>query len=102
MKTNKFVFEISVEGPGYNEENVEELYGEGAMYNPDFSEHSVVMDEVYEIFKDALMQRMEFKMNALIKPVPNEAAQKAYLTHVDAAIELYRKVQGSLKFVRKE
>ena len=102
MKNNRFVFEISVDGPGYNEENIEDLYGKGAGYCPDFSEHSIAMDDVYSIFKDALLQQMEFKINALIKPDPNEETQKAYLEHVDASIDRCRKVQGTLKFVRKE
>lgn len=101
MKTKKFIYQIEVEGIPYDEETATEIYGENS-FNPDFREDTFVSERVYELFQDALTQRLWFKMQEITKPVQDVARHEAYLKHVDASIEFNDKVKNSLTLVRVE
>jgi hypothetical protein len=101
MQKKKFVYQIEIEGIPYNEKTATDVYGEGAFF-PDWPEDSFVREKVYELFQDALTQRLWFKMREVTKPVQDVERHEAYLRSVDRSIEINEKMKNSLTFLRVE
>lgn len=104
----RFTYQIQVRDIEYSPETVEEIYGKGSSYNPDFREDSLALEILGSLFQDAIGHCLMMTTSFLAeeKPPANKKnwtnRQRAYLKHLEGKRRAYEAIQNTLKLVKSE
>lgn len=103
MKTKTFTYQLQVTELPLNEDTIEDAYGIGATYNPDFSEDIFAREILCEMVKDAKMQCISLLMNHLVETKDTEPTESyiAYRKYLETKQEQYEAIFKTIKLVDK-
>jgi hypothetical protein len=102
MRTKTFKFQLEVEDVPYAPDTVEYLFGKGSKHNADYPENVMATEVVSDLFKDAIMQVMDSKMNFISqRKIENvdtlEGSNKEFWDYLCKKEERYKKIEQSIK-----
>lgn len=104
----RFTYQIQLDDIEYSPETVEEIYGKGSSYNPDFREDSLALETLGSLFQDAIGHSLMMTTSFLAeeKPPENEKEwterQRSYFQYLKRKRLLYEAIQKTLKLVKSE
>lgn len=103
-ETKIFSYQVDVESVPLNADTAEYYFGEGAVYNPDFSEDSFSKDILHEMVKDAITYVLQAKMQWIarnkIEDVNNlKEEDKQYWQYLEEKEQQYRQIEKSIKLL---
>lgn len=97
----KFYYQIEVEEIPYSPYTVEQLFGKGAKYNPDYSEDCIARETICDLIKDAIISVLKSKMDFISrkkcdsdKLVGPDKQMWDYFCEKEAR---YRKIESTIK-----
>jgi len=104
-KSQKFVFEISIDAIPHTSETVEYVFG-GKFYNPDFGIQTHASEKVFTVLNDALCGFLHAELKHLAEckcevEDMNEN-QKRFYDYLHRKTKSAEVVRDSMKFVRSE
>jgi hypothetical protein len=104
MKTEKFVFEISIDAVPHTEATCNVVFGGG--YNSDFPVETHAMDLIYTALKDSycgcLMAEMKHMGKCKCEIEDMTPADKSYHKYLQKNTYHAKRIMESVKFVRVE
>ena len=105
MKSEKFIFEISVSAIPYNRETTEEIYGKGG-YNEDIGVQSHAADIVFTALNDyvgyCIHQELEHLSKCGCDSKDMDEADARYYRYLKAKTKHAEEIRDSLKYIRNE
>ena len=104
----RFTYQLYVDKIEYAPNTVEEIYGEGAGHNPDFSEDCLAQEVLGDLFKDAVSHCLMMLMQYFAEEkLPDDESkwtesQRAYVKYLKDKKSRYEGIQKTLKLICSE